>query len=189
MPNWIYNTITFIGSDSEIAQIKDYVKSETSDFDFNKIIPMPEELNVEDGSLGWWGMDYLLYSKSSFPPKEAKLSIERFEKLDDAKKEKALDLGRKYLENIIKFGYRTWYDWRYDHWGTKWDVCDPEFLGGSENEIYYSFYTAWAPPAKALIQLSALFPEVEIRDDVLVECSYEPYSLVCRGGDGAICDY
>lgn len=160
MSNRIDNMITIIGSDQEIAQIQDYVRSDTSVFDFNKIIPMPKELDIEESSLGEIGMDYLLYRKTIDPPQKAKLSIERFETMNDAEQKKALDLGRKYLENIIKFGCRTWYDWRLDHWGSKWNAIDAEVDG---KKIYFS--TPWSPPYEILVHLSETFPSVRFEYD------------------------
>ena len=50
MPNWTYNEIRIKGDKNTIASIKEFVKSEESEFDFNKIIPMPDSLNIESGS-------------------------------------------------------------------------------------------------------------------------------------------
>jgi len=58
-------------------------------------------------------------------------------------------------------GYESWYDWRLEHWGTKWDVgpTDGTFLlneAGTESSIDGRFLTAWSPPIMiyhALIRL------------------------------------
>ena len=71
MPNWVRTRLTFNGEQSRIDELKAFVKSETKDesgelrtdlFDFNKIIPMPEELDIPSSSSGDWGMRYLLLS-------------------------------------------------------------------------------------------------------------------------------
>lgn len=46
-----------------------------------------------------------------------------------------------------------WYDWRYENWGTKWDVAVGrdeyiEFDGNSDEGITFRIDTAWAPPIK-----------------------------------------
>ena len=41
MPNHVYNILEF---DKEIKKIKTFMKSKALDFDFNKVIPMPNEL-------------------------------------------------------------------------------------------------------------------------------------------------
>jgi len=50
MPNWCSNRVEVYGDDEEIKVWKDLVESKESKFDFNKIIPMPKEL--EDTTKG-----------------------------------------------------------------------------------------------------------------------------------------
>ena len=46
----------------------------------------------------------------------------------------------------------SWYEWRNENWGTKWDVCEVEMgdfrLTAQQNrwEIEFRCWTAWAPP-------------------------------------------
>jgi len=52
-------------------------------------------------------------------------------------------------ENEEKFGYKDWYQWNINNWGTKWDANtedqDADLTDGA-TEISLSFDTAWAPP-------------------------------------------
>ena len=50
MPNYCFNFLAINGSTDECKQIFEFVKSDTNDFDFNKIIPMPD--NIYRGGLG-----------------------------------------------------------------------------------------------------------------------------------------
>ena len=64
---------------------------------------------------------------------------------DATKEEKA-----KAKENLKKYGYDNWYDWRVENWGTKWDIMefyniDRKEIGEDESEISLGFDTAWAP--------------------------------------------
>ena len=56
----------------------------------------------------------------------------------------------------------SWYGWRVDNWGTKWDI-DEEFMDVSEyandKEICFGFDTAWSPPMGVIEALSEKFPE------------------------------
>ena len=47
---------------------------------------------------------------------------------DATKEEKA-----KAKENLKKYGYDNWYDWRVENWGTKWDIM--EFYNINRKEI------------------------------------------------------
>ena len=44
----------------------------------------------------------------------------------------------------------NWYDWCVNNWGTKWDIAEA-YIGNDadEDEIDFSFETAWAPPVEA----------------------------------------
>jgi len=47
MPNWCYNRVEiYIEDPEELERWKETVESKESKFDFNKITPMPEELNT-----------------------------------------------------------------------------------------------------------------------------------------------
>jgi hypothetical protein len=44
----------------------------------------------------------------------------------------------------------SWYDWRVNNWGTKWDISDVYFEHNAEEDsIEFSFCSAWAPPVDA----------------------------------------
>ena len=59
MPNWVDNNVCIEGNKKDILAIKKLLHTETAngkgmydnEFDFNKIIPMPEELWLECGSI------------------------------------------------------------------------------------------------------------------------------------------
>jgi len=51
MPNWCMNSVeVHIEDEKELKQWKEIVESEKNKFDFNKIVPMPEELNDTVGA-------------------------------------------------------------------------------------------------------------------------------------------
>ena len=56
-----------------------------------------------------------------------------------------------------------WYDWRREHWDTKWDcydlgMCDHDLPHGFEVE----FNTAWAPPEGICTAMREQYPDVDI---------------------------
>lgn len=68
-------------------------------------------------------------------------------------------------EMLEKYGYESWYTWRIDKWGTKWDV-DGEVLDSSDNSLQLCFDSAWSPPIGAYrslmdkgFEVSALYYE------------------------------
>jgi hypothetical protein len=47
-------------------------------------------------------------------------------------------------------GDQDWYNWRVNSWGTKWDISDVYFEHqAEEDQIQFSFSTAWGPPVEA----------------------------------------
>ena len=142
MPNFVKNHITFFGDDKQIQAVKDYVMSDRSDFDFNKIIPMPEELNLESGSITKKAIECALVRRDG-----GAVGQKDFEKM--------ADLGEKYLSNKEKYGAETWYEWCPLHWGTKWEAWNPLW-----HEDCVSFETAWSAPDGIYKKLTQLFPDV-----------------------------
>ena len=54
MPNHVTNIIKLSGDDKRIAQMLDEIKSDDlgiGTLDFNKVIPMPESLDIQSGSM------------------------------------------------------------------------------------------------------------------------------------------
>lgn len=60
--------------------------------------------------------------------------------------------------NLVLYGYRNWYDFRVEEWGTKWDVGvdDGSVSELDDGTIQASFQSAWAPPTTAYAKLENL---------------------------------
>ena len=63
------------------------------------------------------------------------------------------DLGNTYINNIIKYGHDTWYEWSCEHWGTKWNAYDIYF---DANNNVITFDTAWSCPLSVLNKLAEI---------------------------------
>lgn len=169
MPNYVSNRISIIGSDDAVKRVAEFVKSDYGVFDFEKILPMPEELNIDCSSIGDWGMEYILAErvKEDMRTERENEIIEKIDKRSD--KAGCIALGQKYLDNLAKYGATTWYDWHRQNWGTKWNACGPVYDGDGN----YFLDTAWNAPLPVLRELSRQFPEVEIAFVYADEdCSY-----------------
>lgn len=101
MPNHITNEITFICNDNKLEEIKVLMKSEQSEFDFNKLIPMPKTLDIESSSRGDTGLrayrEYIQKCNGKSPEEAAKIEEEYRGKFDD---QETWELGKQYYENI-----------------------------------------------------------------------------------------
>ena len=112
--------------------------------DFMKIHPYPKDLDITAGREG----------------------------PDDSPEQKAL--VAKEEANQERYGYKNWYDWCVNNWGTKWNA------GGDNQDLQidydedeadtaialFQFDTAWAPPLGVMQKLKDDHPELHI------ECRY-----------------
>lgn len=134
MPNHVTNRLE-INADSETVQkVLNFLRGENEEdgtpcyIDFNRIIPMPEELLIDASSDGELGMEYFaaMQRKPFYTPDDLK-AIQRVEELQEERRKKVLQLGASYLSNLEKYGYPTWYEWSIATWGTKWNAYDQYF--------------------------------------------------------------
>lgn len=163
----------------------------TGSVDFNKVIPMPESRNISAGSdtdkaltlyrdfvevftlCGTMNMDRLsdipLKSEETFLKQRQDISREDWE------------LGKAAWNNLREYGVCTWYSWRIDNWGTKWNAysCAVDFVAKDSAKIL--FETAWSAPHPVLEKLSEAYPGIEIEhgwadEDIGVNCGRFVYA-------------
>ena len=172
MPNWVRTRLTFNGEKNRVAEIKELVKTTgkddegrgyTNEFDFNKVVPMPEELDIVSSSSGECGMRYLILKDKHLISwtDDDRSFMERMEKQKEKNPNRFnedIKLGKKYLRNISKYGYKDWYNFRCDKWGTKWNSSEAEWIADNCVE----FETAWGFCHPIVKKLSEMFPDVEI---------------------------
>lgn len=166
MPNWTTNWVTVKGDKKEIKALLG------DDFDFNEIIPMPETLNITSGTVTDEAIRF--YETGITPDRYMDLSDEPESKdlsylwtpIDGSCEEprsradlKAL--GRIALENEKKYGFRDWFSWQAENWGTKWGACDV-IVDEIEDGFNYQFDTPWAMPMPIFIKLCHLLSSCEI---------------------------
>ena len=64
--------------------------------------------------------------------------------------------------NLAEHGYKDWYDFAVNEWGTKWDVGDGDGINEiTENSMTVYFDSAWAPPCAAYEKMTELGFEIE----------------------------
>lgn len=192
MPNHITNILTIGGvSLKRIAEIRKAIRGKGNDsdglprlFDFNKIIPMPQELKTESAGSGYGETAlYAIYGETgiySFTTREkAKAEYNAL----PAKEKKEAEARAKFLhENIQKYGAKDWWDWAVKFWGTKWNAY--EAYERSKSEI--GFFTAWSTPEPIICKLSEMFPDAEFHmafadEDMGSNCGYYTY----KAGEGS----
>lgn len=166
MPNHITTQVEISGTKEQIdtlvertGLIRDNGADENK-FDFNGIIRMPAELNIQAGSTASLGL--MAYSeehyendarpktdwwKEKYPGVNDYLDLYEFlddDESDEAKE--ALRLGKQAFDNVQKYGHPDWYEWSIANWGTKWNAYDVRYLEGDDTRIVIEIQTAWDTP-------------------------------------------
>jgi hypothetical protein len=75
--------------------------------------------------------------------------------------EKQRELEQLQEDNLRKYGFKDWYDWNCNNWGTKWDFALESIERTDANTVQASFDSAWAPPTGAYEKLMELGFEIE----------------------------
>lgn len=167
MPNWVVNKIEFSGKQEDINKVLDAIKGDGKYFDFNKLVLMPESLNIKSSSDNELGIicyisnkltipfeelkgKYLSYVHNMFDSNWARTIYKRLlNRKDDI--DKLYELGKVCCSNIDNYGCIDWYDWTRSKWGTKWNACDAYV-----NDNILEFNTAQNCPLPVLDKLAEL---------------------------------
>lgn len=173
MPNYVTNIIKYEGDEDAIRRMLESIKDDRygiGTIDFNKIILMPESLNIEAGSRTDKGlkayMDFVeVYTlagnvnmdKLGDVPAESEevfLSVRTDIRPDE------WELGRTAFQNTMRFDSPTWYEWCIRNWGTKWNAYGYEDGRDYSDSPELRFDTAWSAPHPILVRLAELYPSV-----------------------------
>lgn len=153
MPNWCENTLFVSGDKNQIEKFKKQAKGEETALSFANFISMPKELEGIGSP-----PDIVLEKEYGEAVKEAKKLAK-----EDPRFGLSLPITKKMKKDYTKrFGALNWYDWQIKHWGTKWDV-DASLNSENENELVYSFDSAWSPPGAWLRKVSELFLNLKFK--------------------------
>ena len=88
----------------------------------------------------------------------------------------------EHLANVAKYGHADWYSWRLQYWGTKWEVCEVQFIDEDEDYVQIRFDTAWCPPTNFFEWYAEQHPDVVFLNQYDEEgCGFEGYE--CHSPD------
>ena len=205
MPDYVLNHVSFSGTVAELKRLLQAIAREDKQYeeegyrvdsliDFNRIVPMPQDLNIECGTRTDNGIrrykQFLSYLESngrakddlSAIPKEWESEFQKQHGIDDT----TFMLGKKACQNIQKYGFPTWYEWCVNNWGTKWnafnqkavfpkELTEPGAPDEAKTSLELYFKTAWSVAMPVIIALSKQFDQLEIR----VEYADENFGYNC----------
>lgn len=185
MPNYVQNKLTVISENKEmVKEFITFVKGEDTDFDFNKITPMPEILkNTIEGSETYTGLYYYLKKKnllqeySQLLDKVFATVFDNIGKKTCSELNRLYEIGEQHFKAYKETGYVSWYKWCLDNWGTKWNANDCSFYEDEHGVIFF-FTTAWDGIPMLIDKLHELFPNLKF------EYMYADEDFTCNCGIG-----
>ena len=165
MPNHTANNCTVTGPKADVLRFVAQIKGTDSDIDFNKVLPIPDELRGTSSPTRIMSQQEIDEMWADWNKRKDEGNLSEFEK------ERPMGLGitqAKHDEFILKYGYDNWYDWSVFNWGTKWNAYDVtewsinEGHWNGENSsatIYYE--TAWSPATALWMKVSKNYPTLD----------------------------
>ena len=197
MPNHVLNRISVKGSPESVRELLESIQNDDvglGSIDFNKIIPMPESLNIEAGSntdkglkayTGFMQVYTLAGTREDTDPEHIPEDAEKaFLRMRKDITSEQWSLGKTAYENQCKYGAPTWYEWSINHWGTKWNAyeCTPCEAAGDTAEL--RFWTAWSAPHPILMRLAEQHSDLTFShewadEDIGMNCGRREYSEGC----------
>ena len=179
MPNYVKNILSFDGDQDQVSRLFFAIQGENAPVDFSKLIPMPPELEIESGSRTTAGFKkYMAFlADTGFHTEMEPAYLSAHPEID----REEWELGKQAFHNLQNFGCPTWYEWRIQNWGTKWNASSVEIMNDR-----LSFLTAWNAPKPVMEKLSEMFPAVSIHhiwadEDIgynCGECTYQNGAVI-----------
>ena len=203
MASYVKTRFEVYGKKADVEKFISFISSETSDFDFNNVIPMPNELDIESGKIECLSFTYFCKKNGicNIPGRFDLYADKSLEQIEEQIRTLGKELeeyykqGELYYQNYMKYGYTSWYNWCCDMWGTKWNASNIDYNGmylcyraeNPENDKYvanYKFDTARTPPIRIFSAIIKKFPELEFEMVSAGESCCE--ATIVRGKDGEL---
>lgn len=177
MPNYCRNLIKVV--DGNFQSVTDFMKSEERNFDFNKLIPMPQSMLYLKKYNGISRQSELGFKYWSAPYKSDKYAFINEIKRWGFDLRETLREGLDRLYAYAESGHWNSLDWARANWGTKWNAFDID-IDKSDKTIFFN--TAWNAPIPIYKALAKQFPEHTI--NVLYYDEGEFFAGYCNIKDG-----
>ena len=147
MPNHCHNRVTIYGSGNDtdetraqIAKLKQIFEDEST---FGQIIPEPDWANTPLMSKDVQGIVYDRGKVGELP-------------------QYVEDPFKRLVFKSTGQSDDRWYDWRLQHWDTKWDAYDVSVDDDDPDQLEVSFNTAWSPPEAVCSALREQYPDLSV---------------------------
>lgn len=158
MPNNIINIIKVV--DGNFQAVCNLMKSEECDFDFNKLIPMPQSMvALMTKNYGISNLSELGFKYWSAQTKADKYALIAEIKAKDCDLRNTLKEGLDRYLAYKDCGHWNSLEWAVANWGTKWNAFDAD-VNPSDRTIFFN--SAWSAPIPIYKALAKQFPTHKI---------------------------
>ena len=165
MPNYCYNRLF-----AKKEFIDKYLDND-GDFNFNKLIPMPESYRDVECSTDTYASVYRyvvkvkkdldLWNRIAEDPFLLDKKGSLYANGDSTLNRYDEEMAKKAVSNYNKYGSLTWYEWANKHWGVKWNASNTKVIAINGDNECIQFITAWRPPYGVIKALRAINPELK----------------------------
>ncbi len=189
MPNWVYSSLTVIGSrrelDACVAQLaKPYERLQITLVNEDGKLVDERKTVLIDEPFSLWNI-----VRPSDDIIDEYHSVRRAENTRTGWLPEAMTgEGSLLAERRDAPISNHWYDWNIRNWGTKWDT-GAEFERHDDDHASYRLETAWSPPVEAITALSAQYPTLDFSLEWEEEQGFGGEFLFRRGELEIISEY
>jgi len=178
MPNYVYAQLYVYGDKKELQKFKKFAEGEEEYYDddtgidnslnwklkttkwildMNKFIPYPKRFKEIDKKNKQY-YDWVNTIRLKVKEEKSPLTKEEQKIINELA---LIELEGKQ-QQYRKDGFNSCgYEWCAHNWQTKWNFCNCELTDETDEELHYTFQTAWSIPMPVLIKMSKMFPKLE----------------------------
>ena len=159
MANLCFNKLIIRGEHKEIERFLGTVAGEDTLFDFNKILPVPEELYkvLNVGTLDSDMLNTALEAQGYTLPDEVTKHLDtNLPEGEGTFRDNAV----MAIECTNKYDYPCWVHWCVKNWGVRKNARDTKIRWRKPCCCYLSFTTDWEPPRGVMRVAGPMFPKL-----------------------------
>ena len=162
MVDYCYNKLTIRGEHLEIQRFLNTVEGKDTLFDFNKLVPVPQELEnvVYVGTLEGDTLNLIMEADGyKLPDAISKHLDEKIPNNDKTYRENA----QLAIKCAKKYAALSWGQWRYKHWGTGGSATDTKIKWVRKDCCRLSFTTPATTPDLVIKAAVSQFPNLNFK--------------------------
>jgi hypothetical protein len=151
MPNWCDGTLTVYGDSSkeELHRFKEFARGDDNqELDAEKFIPYQYKEKFSK----------IEAIRTAHANKREENNYYQMNRHQQEYWDFLNPYPEEKIQKIKNGDYLSPYDFHCEKWGSKWNFCECCLVDEYEDELCYSFMTAWSPVVPVVIKMAEMFP-------------------------------